>query len=167
MTFITEPLNSLHKKAQFSCGKPALDVYLQKQAKQDVKRFLSVCFIMAESDGRVKGYYTLSNASINKSFLPETMIKRLPPSYTNLPATLLGRLAVDSGYKGQGLGALLLIDALKRCYEASLEHIGSMAVIVDPLDEDAVKFYYRYGFILLPDSGKLFLPMSTITSLFK
>lgn len=167
MTYITEPLSATHRKSDFSCGKPSLDEYLQKQAKQDVKRFLSACFIMADTDGRVKGYYTLSGTSISRAILPDEIIKRLPPSYSNLPATLLGRLAVDNNYKGQRLGELLLIDSLKRSYDVSLEQIGSMAVIVDPLDDDAVKFYSRYGFILLPDSGKMFMPMTTIAHLFK
>jgi ribosomal protein S18 acetylase RimI-like enzyme len=84
-----------------------------------------------------------------------------------LPATLLGRLAVDSKHKGQRLGELLLLDALKRSYEVSLSSVGSMAIIVDPLDEEAVRFYKKYGFILLPDSGKMFITMDTVSELFK
>jgi len=86
--------------------------------------------------------------------------------YKSLPVTLLGRLAVNEKSKGRGLGKLLLIDALKRSFEAS-KVIGSMAVIVDPKDENAVKFYDKFGFILLPDSKKMFLSMKTIEQLFK
>ena len=60
---------------------------------------------------------------------------------------------------------MLLIDALSRSYEIS-KSVGSFAVVVDPLDEDAEKFYFKYGFILLPDSRKMFLPMKTIGKLF-
>jgi len=60
----------------------------------------------------------------------------------------------------------LLLDALKRSFEISATEIGSMAVVVDPLDEEAVRFYEKYGFISLPDSGKMFLPMTTISELF-
>ena len=77
----------------------------------------------------------------------------------------MGRLAVDSKYKGQGLDKLLLIDALKRSYEIS-HTIDSMAVIVDPLDEEAENFYFKYGFIKLPDSVKMVLAMGTIATLF-
>ena len=91
----------------------------------------------------------------------------MPPSYHNLPATLLGRLAIDSTYKRQRFGELILIDALKRSYETSLTSIGSMAVIVDPIDDGAIKFYSNYGFILLPDSGKMFIAMATVAELFK
>jgi predicted GNAT family N-acyltransferase len=63
----------------------------------------------------------------------------------------LGRLAVENSLKGQGLGELILSDALKRSYNTSISRIGSMAIIVDPIDENAVKFYRKYGFIALPD----------------
>ena len=55
---------------------------------------------------------------------------------------------------------------MKRIYEIS-ESIGSFAVIVDPLDKDAEDFYEKYGFIKLPDSGKMFLPIKTLNILFK
>lgn len=167
MSYSTEPLDSTHKKKDFSCGKDLLDNYLHTQAKQDVKKRLAACFILATDDHQVQGYYTLSSASIKKDRLSEEIRKRLPPAYNDLPATLLGRLAVDTAYKGKGLGALLLIDALKRSYDASVNSVGSMAVIVDPIDAGAVRFYQKYGFIALPDSGKMFLPMETIAQLFK
>lgn len=167
MSYLTEPLNSTHKKRDFNCGKKLLDDYLHTQAKQDIKRRLSACFILSGDGYSVRGYYTLSSTSINRELLPEPIIKRLPPSYRNLPATLLGRLAVDSNHKGQRLGELLLLDALKRSYEVSLSSVGSMAIIVDPLDEEAVRFYKKYGFILLPDSGKMFITMDTVSELFK
>jgi predicted GNAT family N-acyltransferase len=167
MSNLTTALNASHKKENFDCGIVMLNQYLHTQARQDVKRKLSACFIFADKDNIVKGYYTLSSTSIKREMLPEQIIKKLPPHYSNLPATLLGRLAVDSKYKGQKLGALLLIDALKKSYETAQTSIGAMCVIVDPIDENAVQFYKKYGFILLPDSGKMFLPMLTIGELFK
>ena len=166
MSYLTEPLNSFHKKKDFTCGKKLVDDYLHIQAKQDVKRRLAACFILAGNDNIVKGYYTLSSTSVRRESLPENIIKKLPPSYTNLPATLLGRLAINNSFKGQGLGELILMDALKRSYNTSLSSIGSMAVIVDPINEDAVKFYIKYGFIKLPDSGKMFISVDTIAELF-
>ena len=166
MSYLTIPLNSNHKKEFFTCGNQLLDNYLKRQANQDKKRKLAACFILAGDDEHVKGYYTLSSASIHRSILPDIIIKKLPPSYKDLPTTLLGRLAVDNSYKGQGIGELLLIDALKRSYNTSVESVGSMAVIVDPIDKDATGFYLKYDFILLPDSGRMFLPMTTIAGLF-
>lgn len=79
---------------------------------------------------------------------------------------MLGRLAIDKNFRGKRIGKILLIDALKRCFGAS-NSIGAFAVIVDPLDKEAERFYKIYGFIKLPDSGKMFLPMKTIKELFE
>jgi len=120
---------------------------------------------MATDEGQIKGYYTLSNAGLPRDTLPKDWQQKLPPSYQSLPVTLLGRLAISKSSQGKGIGGLLLVDALKRSFLVS-EEVGSMAVIVDPIDDDAMNFYQRYGFILFPDSGKMFLPMKTIGELF-
>ena len=167
MSQISEPLNSKHKKSDFSCGKEMLDNYLHKQANQDIKRKLSVCFVIKEVETNlIKGYYTLSNNSIPLEVVPNEIRKKLPRSYEAIPTTLLGRLAIDNKFQGQGIGKLILVDALKRSYELS-KTIGSFAVVVDPIDKDAERFYDKYGFIKLPDSGKMFLPMKTIGQLFE
>jgi predicted N-acetyltransferase YhbS len=157
-------LNASLNKKDFRCGKDMLDNYLHTQASQDVKCRLCVVFVMTD-DTTIKGYYTLSNASIPAELMPEALKKKMPGSYKTLPVTLLGRLAVDAKFKGQGLGGILLIDALKRSFSVAQESLGSIGVVVDPLDEDAVAFYKKFGFILLPDSGKMFLPMADIAQL--
>lgn len=164
MSVKIELLNPLLNKKDFSCGKEMLDNYLHTQASQDVKRKLCVVFVMVE-DTTIKGYYTLSNASIPAELMPEAIRKKMPGSYKALPVTLLGRLAVDAKFKGQGLGSILLIDALKRSFSVAGESLGSIGVVVDPLDEDAVTFYKKFGFILLPDSGKMFMPMADVALL--
>ena len=164
MSYKTVPLGTPHKRENFSCGKEPLDLYFKRQVSQDIKRTLSACFVL-EGDGKtVKGYYTLSNDSVPLAIVPEEIRKKMPASYTNLPTTLLGRLAVDTRFRRQGLGELLLMDALQRCYDLS-EQIGSMSVIVDPLDAEAEAFYKQYGFIGL-ESGRMFLPMKTVAALF-
>ncbi|MBZ0241897.1 MAG: GNAT family N-acetyltransferase [Bacteroidales bacterium] len=166
MNQITESLNSEHRKKKFSCGKALLDNYLLMQANQDIKRKIAACFVFVDNETKlIKGYYTLSNNSIFSEIIPEKYRKKLPKSYTSIPTTWLGRLAIDNRFQGKGIGKILLIDALLRCYEAS-KKMGSYAVVVDPLDEDALSFYAKYGFTLLPDSGKMFLPMQTIKQLF-
>jgi len=166
MEYKTVPLNPAHKKQDFTCGKDLLDNYLLKQAKQDVKRKLTACFILPDENQNVIGYYTLSSTAIPREIVPEEIRDKLPKSYEDLPATLLGRLAIDKKFSGQGYGEMLLIDALKRSYDISISSIGSMAVIVDPIDIQAVNFYSKYGFITLPDSEKMFIPMKTIAQLF-
>jgi GNAT superfamily N-acetyltransferase len=164
MSVKIEPLHALLNRKDFNCGKESLDNYLRTQAGQDVKRKLCVVFVLSD-DTVVKGYYTLSNASVPAEWMPAVIKKKMPRSYESLPVTLLGRLAVDLKFKGQGLGGILLIDALKRCYEIASKSLGSIGVVVDPLDDQAIAFYEKFGFILLPDSGKMFLPMADIAEL--
>lgn len=164
--FLTNTLNSNHKKEDFDCGKDLLNGYIHRQASQDVKRKISACFVLANDDGVVKGYYTLSSLSIHRNQLPLEIVKRLPSSYSDLPVTLLGRLALDKSIIGQGWGEALLVDALKRAYFASVQSVASMAVVADPIDQSAIDFYTRYGFIQIPDSGKMFITMKTIEKLF-
>ncbi len=163
--YLAVPLDSAHKRGEFNCGIELLNNYIKKQASQDVKRKLSTCFVLTDEDNVVFGYYTLSNAGISKKNIPEKLQKRLPESYSQLPVTLLGRLAVDSRKKGMGFGEFLLLDALKRSNYVS-KIVGSIAVVVDPIDKQAIQFYLKYGFILLPDSGKMFLSLKTILRLF-
>jgi len=151
-------LNSLHKRSSFVCEEPSLENYLRKQAGQDVKKQVAVCFILKDKDNTIKGYYTLSADSVDRTLIPENLQKKLP--YKNLPVTLLGRLARDSNYKGQGIGELLLADALRRAYQAS-SSIGAWAVVTDPINEKARVFYEGFGFISL-QSGRMFIPMETI-----
>lgn len=168
MELQTVILQNFHFRNDFECGHEILDDYLKKQVNQDVKKKLAVCFVISEFQNhqeRVKGYYTLSNTGLSRELIPDIYQKKFPKSYKSIPATLLGRLARDMSSRGTGMGEKLLIDALFRSYLAS-EQIGSFAVIVDPIDENANVFYESYGFKLLPDSGKMFLPMGTIKQLF-
>ena len=160
-----ELLNKKHNRTDFDCGNDLLNHYLQSQAGQDIKRKLSACFVLANDRTTIQGFYTLSNNSIPLNLLPEAIRKRLPESYAAIPATLLGRLAIDINHQGKGLGEILLIDALQRSYEAS-QQIASFAVIVDPIDKQAEDFYKKYDFLKLPDSGKMFIAIKTLQHLF-
>lgn len=113
----------------------------------------------------IKGYYTLSHHSIPLRDFPKDIQKKLPKSHTSIPTTLLGRLAIDIKYQGKGIGKVLLIDTLKRSYAISIK-IGSFAVVVGPIDQEAESFYEKYGFIRLPDSNKHFFATKTLKELF-
>jgi GNAT superfamily N-acetyltransferase len=161
-----EFLDKKHNREDFNCGKELLTNYLKTQAGQDIKRNLSACFVLSENETSILGYYTLSNNSIPLSHFSEHVQKKLPKSYNSIPTILLGRLAIDKKYQGQGIGKILLIDALKRCYEIAHE-IGSFAVVVDPIDKEAERFYEKYDFIKLPDSEKMFIATKTLKELFR
>jgi len=164
MALSIQLLEKSHSKSTFDCGHTPLNDFIKKQAGQDVRRDLSACFVLIVEKGLVHGYYTLSANSIKKDEFPDLLQKKLPPNYTDNPIILLGRLAIDSNMKGNGWGEFLLVDALFRCLDIS-ESLGTMAVVVDPIDKTAQSFYEKYGFILLPGSGKMFLPIKTIKQL--
>lgn len=162
MSLIIEKLSKEHKKSDFDCENTLLNNYIQKQAKQDVTRDLSACYVLNDdSDKRVLGYYTLSGNSIDRNDFPPELMQKMPPSYVNLPTILLGRLAIDKNEKGKGFGEVLLMHALEKCVNIS-ESLGVLAVIVDPIDEKAITFYAKYGFILIPSNNKMFIPIKTI-----
>jgi predicted GNAT family N-acyltransferase len=161
-----ELLDKKHVKENFDCGNEILNGYIKRQAGQDIKRKLAVCFVISDKESNeILGYYTLSNNSIPLNSLPTIFQKKLPQNYTHIPTTLIGRLAIHNDHKGKGMGKILLIDALKRSYEIS-QKIGSFAVVVDPIDEKAESFYEKYDFIKLPDSNKMFITTKTLKELF-
>jgi len=162
-----EALGKQHNRSGFSCGKAALDEYLLVQAGQDVRKHVAAVFVLCEGAGdRVCGYYTLSAVTVDVGVWPEDIAKKLP-RYPMVPATLLGRLAIDQAFQGKGAGEYLLMDALHRSLQASRE-VASVAVVVDAKDDQAAGFYQHYDFV--PLSGppnRLFLPMGTIDKLFR
>jgi len=134
------------------------------QATQDAKRNLAAPFVLTGANGVIIGYYTLSATAVQLATLPEDVTRRLP-RYPLIPATLLGRLAVDRRFQGQGHGRYLLADALWRAVQSE---IASFAVIVDAKDEDAGRFYRREGFLPFADAPlRLYRPMSDIAKLFE
>ena len=154
-------LDKAHNRKSFECEEKSLSDYIQNQVSQDIKKRLAICFVAADSDNNVIGYYTLTSESLGRDSIPEKYLKKVPKNY-NAPVILLGRLARDLKEKGTGLGEHLLLDALFRAFTLSEESIGAMAVVVDPINEFAVRFYEKYGFERLPGSEKMFLPMNTI-----
>lgn len=159
------PLADGHDRAGFTCGVESLDRYLQTQAGQDVRRRANGVFVLASKGdpSRVLGYYTLCATALAPGDVPEAARKHIP-RYPMVSATLIGRLAVAKDRQGQRLGAILLSDALRRAL-VSAETVGSSMVVVDAVDEGAAAFYAAHGFVRLPDSMRLVLPMRTVERL--
>ncbi len=160
-----EPLGSHHDRAGFNCGVESLDRYLQMQAGQDVRRLANSVFVLVErrSPNGVLGYYTLCATALSQGDVPVAARKHIP-RYPLVSATLVGRLAVAAARQGEGLGALLLADAIQRAY-ASASTVGSSMLVVDAINEQAAAFYETNGFVRLPNSLRLVLPMATIGKL--
>lgn len=142
---------------------------MKKQASQDAKRNLSRVHVMTtQADPKtIVGYYTLSAVQIITNDLPEELRKGLPPQRP-IGATLLGRLAIDNQFKGQGLGGILFLDALYKALKVSEESIASVGVMIDALHDTAKQFYLHYGAVAFVDQPfRLFVPMKTIRARFE
>lgn len=128
---------------------------------------MAVPYVLVSADNRIAGYYTLSSDNICVDDIPVELVKQLNlPRYPVIGATLIGRLARDLAFRGQGIGDLLLADALKRALGMS-KNIASAAVVVDAKDEQSHSFYSEFGFIAFPETvNRLFMPMETIEKLF-
>jgi predicted N-acetyltransferase YhbS len=153
-----------HNRKHFTCEVDSLTQYIRTQVSQDIRKSLATCFVAVDDNQYVVGYYTLSSESLGRDAIPEKFTQQVPRNY-NAPVILLGRLARDIKMKGTGLGEHLLLDALFRSYKLSVESIGAMAVVTNPINQKAVEFYKKYGFYQLPDSEKMFLPMRIIKQL--
>src|SRR5579864_3106507 len=152
-------LNEQHDRTGFTCGVESLDRYLKTQASQDVRRKANAVFVLTEqgSSTRILGYYTLCALGLAQGDVPEAARKHVP-RYPLVSATLIGRLAVATHSQRKRLGAILLADALQRAFDRA-STVGSPMVVVDALDESAAGFYAAHGFIRLPDSSRLVMPM--------
>jgi ribosomal protein S18 acetylase RimI-like enzyme len=148
-----------HDRSRFNCGAVALDRYLREQVSQDARRRVAACFVALTDQTRIVGYYTLSTASVPLTDLPASERRKLP-RYPAVPAVRMGRLAIDVEFQGQGLGGVLLVDALRRTVRSE---IPAVALIVDAKDEQAAAFYLHHGFIALAQTPlTLFLPLAGI-----
>lgn len=168
-----EPLTGHHDRSAFDCGVEALNVWLKQTALQHQTKGISRTFVAVPCDeatadacmqagcgetGRatILGFYALASAFVLIDDLPPALGKRYP---RQVPVTRLGRLATRMDLQGQGLGQLLLADAVVRARNAA-QAVGSAGIVVDAKDEDAARFYRRYGFMPCGNQpSKLFLAM--------
>lgn len=157
LRFVIEPLSKRHKRDDFDCGEASLNEFLKKYARQNsAKNFGRTFVAVLPEETKVLGYYTLASGSVAFEVVPEKL-----PRYP-IPTAHLGRLATDLKMRGQGLGELLLVDALRRAVRVAAE-IGIYAVELYALTENAKRFYLKYGFVELKDDDKhLYLPIETL-----
>jgi GNAT superfamily N-acetyltransferase len=138
-----EPLGSGHVLEGFDCGRAALNVWLERHARQAAAVGSARSYVIVDADqGRVVGYHALTAAALERDAATARVLKGMP-QYP-IPVVLLARLAVDRSVQGRGVGAWLLRDAMLRTLGAS----GTIAVrtmFVHAIDEQARAFYLRYG----------------------
>ena len=160
-------IDNLTLPLKFDCGVHPLNDYFHRHALPNHQMDMgktTVAMTIGEKPV-VVGFYTISNSEMARIRLPEEQLKGLP-KYKALPAILLGRLAVDKTFKGQGYGRKILMHALGKAANLSKEVAVNM-VVVDAKDDNAVSFYSKYGFIPLADNPRnLFLPIKTVREAF-
>ena len=159
-----ERLSKDHDRSTFDCGQGPLNDWLKLRAGQFERRDLARTYVaVLPGERRVVGYYALTTHRVRFDALPDDLAKGVPK--IDVPVILLGRLAVDVGAQGQGLGVFLLVDALRRSQLVS-EQVGVRAVEVDAIDAAARRFYVKFGFTQLSDDPQhLFLPIHVVRRL--
>lgn len=158
----TEPLDlKRHSVERFSCGRPALDRWLREYAGQGQRRDTSRTFVAARTDGEVVGYYTLVAGQVERDQATST-VRAGTSKHFPIPVCLVARLAVDLGWQGKGLGADMLLDALRRAVGAA-ELVGIRAVVVHALDDEAARFYEHFAFAPVSDAPRtLMVPLAAV-----
>lgn len=139
-----------HEISGFTCGVPELDVWLEEHAASAARARIAQTFVWVEGDDlRVVGYYTLSAHAVPRGEAPSRIGRGVPDP---VPAALLGKLALDLSLRGQGLGDILLADALARLIDASELGPAIRAIVVDAATDDGRALYARFGFV--PVAGR-------------
>lgn len=141
-----EPLEARHRLEGFDCGKLALNDWLLRHARQAHGSGSAKTFVVADDD-RVAGYFSLTIGQIDTLEAPELVRKGM--GQYPVPVVILARLAVSRQDQGRGIGFGLLQDAIRRSLLIA-EQAGIRAMLTHPIDEDAARFYTRFGFIASP-----------------
>lgn len=142
-----EPLALLHRLDGFDCGKPALNDWLLRHARQAQTSGSARTFVVAEDDQRVAGYFSLTVGQVDTLEAPERM--RQGMGQYPLPVVILARMAVSARDQGRGIGLGMLQDAITRTLLIA-EQAGIRAMLTHPIDEEAARFYTRFGFVASP-----------------
>ena len=142
-----EPLAAQHMLEGFDCGKPALTDWLVRIARQAQGSGSAKTFVVAEDDGRVAGYFSLTVGQVDTLDAPDRIRKGM--GQYPLPVVILARLAVSVADQERGIGFGLLQDAIRRTMRIA-DQAGIRAMLTHPIDEQAERFYARFGFIASP-----------------
>jgi GNAT superfamily N-acetyltransferase len=143
---ITEAIDAAHDVTSFDSGEPSLDLWLRDHARAAQAKRVSRTFVLV-LDGRVTGFYAISAHRLQREELPRALARGNP---AEVPAVLLGKLALARARQGEGLGGALLADALTRIVHAT-SVVAARFVVVDALHARAASLYEHYGFRRIPD----------------
>jgi ribosomal protein S18 acetylase RimI-like enzyme len=151
---------SSHDRSAFCCGNDHIDKYFRETVTQDIKRRYATCTVAVErQSNRLAGFYTLTANGTPLTEIPDDLKKKMP-RYPSVPVVLIGWLGRHVDFRGYHLGEVLLFDAIKTIATA---RVPFHAIIVDAIDDKAIKFYSSYGFVSLAVDGtnRMYLPVAT------
>lgn len=159
------PLDAGHALDGFDCGKPALNEWLIRHARQAQTSGSARSYVVLDGQ-RIAGYFSLAVGQIDSLDAPERARKGMG-NYP-IPVVILARLAVSVAAQGRGLGVGMLQDAIRRTLVVA-DQAGVRALLTHPIDEAAARFYLRFGFeaspareqqliLLLKDARRLMVP---------
>lgn len=160
-----ELLGKTHHRKGFDCGKIALNQFLQRTARQHIQKGLSRTFVLVDNQqpSVIIGFFTLSLCEVRVECLPPRWAKKYPSIVSGVK---LARLAVSLDWQRQGIGGILLVEAMKRALVIA-ENAGVIGLFVDAKDDSAKDYYQRYGFEGTKEHPLLlFLPLSSLSNAF-
>jgi len=144
-----ELLGKDHDRQAFDCGQVALNHYLQQTARQHIDKGIARTFVLVNENlpEEIIGFFTLLLCELHTDYLPPVWSKKYP---SKVPIVKLGRLAVSRRYQQQGMGEIMMVEAMKKTLTIA-ENAGIVGFFVDAKDEVAKHYYQRFGFQSLPD----------------
>jgi ribosomal protein S18 acetylase RimI-like enzyme len=158
---LLDKLDKSHDRNSFDCNSEALNKYLRQTARQHNQKGISRTFVLVDTKQSkvIIGFFTLSLCEVRSEKLTEVIARKY---LLIVPGVRLARLAVDKYYQHQGIGEILIIEAMKRAIVIA-DNGGGIGLFVDAKDEKARNYYSRYGFVSLKDNVlEMFLPLSTV-----
>ena len=151
-----ERLNENHIVSKFNCGETFVNDFLISNALIWQSKNLTSCTVLVDDNSNVIGFYTLSFSNIHKKYFPKENIP-----IRDIPVVLLGMFGADKKYRGEDLGALLLIDAIKTTYDL-YPKFGFKALALDALNDKSSAYFEHQGFTRLGTSRKMILTIQDI-----
>ena len=161
---IIELLNKSHDREQFDCGTEDLNQFLRATARQHIQKGISRTFVLSDRDipQDIIGFFTLTLCEVRSEKLSPSIAKKYP---SQVPGVKLARLAVARQWQRQGIGEILMVEAMQRALLVA-DTAGGIGLFVDAKDEAAQSYYARYGFITLEDNPlEMFLSLSLLRTL--
>jgi ribosomal protein S18 acetylase RimI-like enzyme len=158
-----EPLSKSHDREGFDCGSEPLNAFLKQTARQHMERGISRTFVLVDENASepkpILGFFALNMCQMKSESLTKEESKKLP---REVSAVRLGRLAVAKAHQRQGLGRILLFGAMRK-FQEIFTHAGGVGLFVDAKDQEAKRYYERFGFVSMPTNDlELFLPLKSI-----